>query len=418
MNRSVLFALLGVSLAGNAWLLLTAREPAVSSGAGRTIATGSVSGAAAASAAAQTKALQAAPSSSAAQSRTESARGLVWRTPRNDEDYRRLAADLHAAGFPSRLIHRVLSDLHGEQTIATSPLAKAPYWQRLGAEQSKEMRAYRREEREKVAELLGPDGRPSARLDAVARKRQYGNLSDEKIDALAALEHDYSEMQSDVYGSGMTAISDFATAQKQAGLLKTEKLADLAKLLTPAELAEYQLHNSDAARRTAMVAREVALTADEFAALVNARAAYDATEPALGGTFTPEMMQQRNAAQAAYYEQMHATLPDGRFFDILERTDASYRTLSGLRAQFPTVTPAAAYQALQLQNEAQAARTALLRSRPTPDALQSTYTAWNAKLDQLLGTEAATAYRKTPPGRVFNAPTLRRPATGNTPPKG
>lgn len=414
MKRPVLFGLLGLSLAANAWFLLSApssRAPRAERGAASR-ATRDLPAPAGTKAAATAQTPPAATAPGGAAEAPVPARGLVWRTPATDEDYRQLAADLRAAGFPSRLIYRVLADMHLQQRLSESPLAKAPFWQHIAAGQSAEMQAFYREQHTRIADLLGPDGRPSARLNAVTRKRQYGSLSDAKIDAIASIERDYQEMQSDVYRSGGMVLSDFATIQKQAGLLSSEKLGDLTRILTPAELEEYQLHNSESSRRTATLVREVPLNAVEFAALVRAREAFDATQPVAGGSFTPEMLLQRQAAQAAYYEQMRAAVPDGRFHEILEHTDTGYRVLSGLRAQHPAVTPAVAYQALQLQNEMQQARAALLRNRPTPGAIQSAYATWNARLDQLLGPAAGAAYRKTTPGRAFIPP-----ATGAPPPR-
>lgn len=421
MNRPLLFSFLGLSLFGNAWFLFAAREPAATS----TLALPSAQAPAAKNAAPVAAGSTPPPATTGASSApgdpasAAAPRGLVWRTPRSDDDYRALAADLRAAGFPSRLIYRVLADLHLQQRLAERALAKVPYWQRTAVEQSPEMRTLRRAASDRIAELLGPDGRPSARLNAVTRKRQYGSLSDAKIDAIGEIERDYQEMQSDVYGPGsVMAIEDFSAQQKQVALLRAEKLADLAKLLTPSELAEYQLHNSDAARRTAMSVRDVPLAADDFAALVRARETYDAVNVPGAANFTPEAQQRLQAAQAAYYEQMRAILPDGRFYDILANSDPGYRAIAGLRTQFPIVTPAAAYRALQVRNEAQQDMATLMRDRPTPETIQSTYAAWNSRLDAVLGAEAAAAYRKTSQGRIFNAPTPRPRANPATPPKG
>lgn len=420
MLRPVLLVLLGLSLAANAALVLVRRAPAEPSAP----AAATPTTAAATPRAASATAAQAAPASStAATPSTDSAtssmpRGVTWRTPRSDEDYRSLAADLHAAGVPSRLIYRVLFDLYLQRRLADSPLAKAPYWQQSGIQQSKEMRDLYRDAHQKIAALLGPDGVPSARLDAVSRKRQYGTLSDAKIDAIAAIENDYQDMQSDLYRSGPNFVmEDYATQQKQTKLLAAEKLADLAKLLTPAELAEYQLHNSQAARRAASLVSNTTVNADEYAAIVRAVEAYDAINQPMSGTINAEQAAQRRTAQANYYEQLRTAVPDARFYDILERVDSSYRTISALRTQYPSVTPAAAYAVVQLNNEMQQTMPTIFRNRPTPELIQSTYAKWNSQLDAALGTEAAAAYRKTPQGRMFNAPTMRPSTSTATPPR-
>lgn len=412
MRRPVLLVLLGLSLAANAALLLTHRTAAPmnapAAGAPSDSATlAAQPSAASASAANATRETATGPDDAP----PDALRGVTWRTPRSDDDYRALAAELRAAGLPSRLIYRALSSLYLQQRLADSPLARAPYWLRTKVDQSKEMRDLYRTQADQLAALLGPDARPSVRLSAVDRKRQYGDLSDAKIDALAEIERDYQEMQSDLYRNRAMSIADYSTTQKQTSLLNSEKLADLAKILTPAELAEYQLHNSQASLRTAMLARDVALTADEFAMLTQARQTLDGASPVANGMFTPEQTQQYQAAQKAYYDQLRATVADDRFYTLLENADPSYRSIANLRTQYPTVTPAAAYEVLQLQNEAQQTAMTLFRNRPTPETIQSTYANWNARLDSLLGTEAAAAYRKSANGRFFNQPVIRRAPT-------
>lgn len=403
MNRLLLLSLLGLSLAANAALLLGSRNTGLFKPAGVTAPPAQT-----AVNSSPTPTIGSPAQNDAATSNTAKTRGATWRLPHSDDDYRALAAELRAAGFPPRLVYRVLADLHLQQALAASPLAKAPYWQRLSVEQSKEMREVYRNHSAQIDALLGTDAHPSIRLSAIERKRKYGSLSDEKIDAIVSIERDYQEMQSDVYSSsGTISFDDYGTKAKQTKLLTAEKISDLAKILTPAELAEYQLHNSQSARQIATIARDVTLTAEEFAALTQIREAYDTASPVVIGTYTAEQIQQRQAAQKAYYEQLRTTLADDRFYDILSRSDPSYRAIASLSSQYPSVTPTAAYQALQLYSEVQQTMRTLSRSKPSAETVQATYAKWNAQLDTLLGPEAAAAYRKTSWGRPFVLATQR-----------
>lgn len=329
--------------------------------------------------------------------------GLVWKQPRTDEDYRQLAAALRTAGFPSRLIYVALSELYLREKRADSPLGRAPFWQQFAVAQSAEMRTFERTQQARIEELLGPDGRPSVQLTAVNRKRRYGSLSDAKIDAIAGIERDYLEIESDVNRGTSFSLEAYATQRQQSHLLDAEKSADLAKILTASELAEYRLLNSLAGRQTALLARDVALTADEFAAMTRAREELERTNPA-SANFDPERMRHYQVAQAAYYEQLRAAVPDDRFHALIERADQNYRVLAALRDQFPSVTPARAYDALRLRNEVQSAVTVLLRDRPSPERVQAAFAEWNARLDTLLGPDAAAAYRRNAAGRIFSAP--------------
>lgn len=410
MKRFVLSVLLALSLAGNAWWLLRSRvapppatNPTTAAVAARAPAGPAFSGASAAGDPARDAT---APDRAARDNR------VLWRTPQTDADYRALAADLRAAGVPPRLIFTVLRDLYRHQKLAASPLANAPYWQRRTVEMSAEMRALSRKIENEVETLLGPIANPAARLTSVARARRYGDLPDAKIDLIAGIERDYQEIQTDIYsavGPGAFGPEESAARQKQANLLKAEMRADLAKVLAPAELEAFELRTSDAARQLAYSVRDLSLSAGEFSALYRARQALEVAVASLSSA-PVEQFAQRRAAQASYFSAARGVLTDDRFYPFLAANDPDYRSIANLGSQFPQMTSAASYQVWQLKNQLEEARTSLLRSRPSPEAVQRAYADWNAQLESLLGTAAADAFRKTASGRAFNAP-VPRPAT-------
>lgn len=423
MNRTLLFALAGLSLAGNAWFLIArARESAASPGAssataaiatphGRTASPAAPNGTFPAASANETKST---PADAVAP------RGVTWHAPTTDDEFRTFASDLRAAGFPPHVINRVVTELYQQRRRADSPIAKLPFWQRRTAQ--KEMQDYDRATAKNLETILGPDARQSARIDLVTRARQYGTLPDAKIDALAAVERDYQDMQRDLVRNPDGTFFDpeqWSERQQQRDLLKTEMRTDLEKILTPAELADYELRNSDAARSIAFSVREVAVNAAEFASLYEMRRAFDAANPPLTGRVTPEQVAARQTAELGYYEQVRTALPDDRFYDYLAATQADFRNLRALTKQFPSVTPAAAYQAMQLRYEMQRTRSTLFGpgGASNPESIQAAYANWNTRLDALLGTEAAAAYRKTNYGRMFVAPTPR-PSNRTAPPQG
>jgi len=420
MIRRLLVVLLGLSLTANVWFFRATREANPSPALDKSAPASARGPRAAASSTPSANSAPAEVASTGAKPDPAVPKGFVWRTPKTDDDFRLLAADLRAAGVPSRLIYTVLQELYSARELATSPLAAAPYWQRRVVEQSKEMQEVYRRIEAKAADLAGPDGQLSARIDPVARARRYGDLSDAKIDAIAALERDYSEMESDSYrtmGNGAFTAEEWEAKQKEIKLLKGEKRTDLAKILTPDELAAYDLRNSDTARQVASSVRNIDLRPDEFSALYAARQAFEAANPTLTGRVTSEMMQQRRDAQTAYTDAVKRVLSDDRFYQYLAATDADYRTAMNLSAKYPQVTAPVAYQVSQLKAEIESTRTTLYRSAPTPDAIQSAYASWNARLDALLSPAAAAEFRQTQTGRVFNAPTIRRaaPAAGVPP---
>lgn len=412
MLRSALIVLTGLSVAANAWFLWRdspkgadsvvgpAPTPRVAQSESITLPT------------TEATSVMAGRKAAGATENAPGRRGLIWRPLQDKEDFKRLADDLRAAGFPPRIVAPALRELYTQHAMSHSPLADTPYWQRRGVEMSDEMRAHHRRTAAEVAELLGPDGRPSVLLDPVARRRQYGNLPDEKIDAITAIERDYQDLLMDVYrlNSGrIISTDDFNSQRQQTNLLDSEKRADLAAILSPAELAEYERHNAGAAREIARLVSNISVTEAEFVALFEARKAFNAANPPLVGTISAEMTQQRTMAQLDYYDKARAALRDERFFSLLSTSDYNYRDIAALGRQHPSVTPAAAYEVLRLRAEMTGALNEARQGANAAARIQEVYARSNAKLESIVGPEAAAALRKSNAGRLFNAPVFRPP---------
>jgi hypothetical protein len=409
MTRLVLYALLGVSLAINVWLLLPERSRPASAApdAAKTVAAPVEAAAAigAMPAADATPPATAAPSSPAR-------RGFAWKKrPATDDDFRELAADLRTAGFPPRVVARLVAELYQQHALANSPLGTTPYWQFSAGIMSDGVRSVYRTLPAKIAELLGPDASPSLRLTAVERHSRYGPLPDAKVDALIALERDYSDLRNQAYtmDGGHFDAEAYRALEKRRALVDAERLADLAGILTPDELREYQARNSPSARSLAASFGDMPLSAAQFAALADARQAYDAVQRSARSGSAVLTQQEHAAAQTAYYDRARAVLPEESFYRFLEASDMTFRSIARLRVQFPAVTSAAAYAAWQLSSEFAGARMALVRSRPSIEQYSALSADFNARLDRTLGPEAAAAFRKTPPGRMFATPTPRPP---------
>ncbi|OHE83554.1 MAG: hypothetical protein A3G75_02305 [Verrucomicrobia bacterium RIFCSPLOWO2_12_FULL_64_8] len=118
-----------------------------------------------------------------------------------------------------------------------------------------------------IRELLGePPGSFSVSL-------RYGALPPDKRELLQQIERDYSEMQEDINreSMGLTLASD----REKLRLLEAEKRKDLAGVLSPAELLEYDLRASPTAGqlRTPMAMMEA--TKEEYRAIFPLQQAYD-----------------------------------------------------------------------------------------------------------------------------------------------
>lgn len=307
----------------------------------------------------------------------------------SDADY---VARLRAEGFPPRvvalLVYARLRERHAEAFKKFEPKGVYAYWRRslsnpygmpddLTPEQRAERRALNRQVDEEARGLLGEDLEQMDLAVRAERKRTYGDLSQAKADQLSAINRDYSELSTMVRDrmQGITLPED----REQLAALETEKRADLAALLTPAELLEYDLRASQSARIVQSRLRNFDATEEEYRAITTLQMAFDKT---YGGTNpSGAQQQQRTAAQAELNEQIKALMTPERYADYEVKTDSTYTSMAYLFAQFnPSGDTVAAVRA---QKDFATRYNALRNDRTlAPDVR-------NAQLDALAG-EART----------------------------
>ena len=142
--------------------------------------------------------------------------------------------------------------------IKPDPASRARRTERLALEKE-----YQAALRELTAEL--PDAERSA-----YERRRFGNLSDAKVAQLEIVLNDYRDLRGQISDetSGVTISDD----QSQFDLLDKEQRADLEKILTPAELREYELRSSSLARNLQQQIRNFNATEAEYIALYDAQA--------------------------------------------------------------------------------------------------------------------------------------------------
>lgn len=413
MKHPLLLVLLLLSLAANAWLVF-ARTTGTSSGTSPALA--GKSGTAPANRPAPAKSGQ--PDATA----TAAPRPFVWKNHgHSDAELRSLVADLRAAGFPPDIIVRFIAPLLRERTHAT--VAKMPFWKQVGF--SKDYR----DETQKAAdelirlqeELLGPDGSRAATLDPFQRQMQFGNLSTAKIDAFLRIDRDYQSMRSDLFNAngGVLSEDDVKARNDQMATLERERLADLAAALGPEDFAAYELRGSAAANNVMNALRNVTVTEEEYVALVAAQKVKDPN----ASMFRITNLDDPGSLERTYAfnDQVRALLGEERTHAYLQSADYTYKQAALFTANYPALTTSQTYALYRLQGEAQALasqmRTAANAARANGTTLNSaqfegTVTDLNARLEALLGADAAKAYRAGGQGGVFNS---LRPRSGTTP---
>lgn len=168
------------------------------------------------------------------------------------DDPATFVARLREIGLPRSLLHAVVSRRLGDQFSARMAAlhtenASDEYWtaNRVSTpEQARQYFAARADHMLQLQALLGPDYDLTPLRIAEATRR-YGPLDAAKIPSLEGIINDYQAMLI----SYRTTMIRLPGDEDAMALLAREQQADLASLLSPSELFEYNLRNDDAATK-------------------------------------------------------------------------------------------------------------------------------------------------------------------------
>jgi hypothetical protein len=412
--KPVILILLAGSLAGNVALAIYSyhQETKLSSLAARTetfIPTGSTPNAGSAANDASSANIVLDPNSAAAAAPS-------WRGVRSESDMKNVVAGLRAAGYPPSILRAVVNQMLSERAELTDTDADQPFWKR-SRPSAESVAAQQARDQELVAlreELLGADGAPAAMLSAKDRARRFGTLSDEKVSALLKLDREYNDVRMMSYAA-IEEASGRRNMGEQMRALESEKRADLEAMLTPAELEQYDMRTSRTAQQVQHSLRNIDVTEAEYARLYQIQKANEAATPARGELNGIDGMANRIVGQSETNEHTRAVLGDERFFKYLETADSTYAQVARLAQQYPQITKDTAYQVYQLRNElmlTMAAGRGAQQGPPTEQRMQAmreATEAFNARLQSLVGPEAAEAYRQSPLGRNLGGGVTFRP---------
>ena len=347
------------------------------------------------------------------------------------EDYHQYIANLRSIGCPEQTIRDiVIADINKLYASRESPLKLKPKptpdnpngeTPEQTLERLRQLRAVQQEKRWALKELLGInlplDLLPSSgSRDYHAFEVALSLLPPEKRDAIQLLQENYWQ-QSDALSAknGKARTPEFAAASRQ---LKDNLRQELAKVLSPKELEEYDLQTSPTAKQlSANLATYFRPTEDEFREIFRGKRDYEEaiarlsvpsaptsqpTDPAERQALAQQraaerqaLDQERSAALNQMNEQLKTTLGQDRYAEYQRSQDRTYDLLArlGLRYGLGQET---VLQAYELQNS--------FKSSPGP-AGQPTDQAekqkqLNEQLTTLLGEQAARAYRRVNGGTI------------------
>jgi hypothetical protein len=196
-----------------------------------------------------------------------------------------------------------------------------------------------KEEQALVQGLLGVNVRRElARyaLDEESELANIGFLSPDQQDRVVAVQEKYADLEQAIYQRAHGVFLD--EDQEQLNQLHRAREAELAQILTPGELEEYQLRNSDTANTLRATLTGFQPTEDEFRKIFRLQETFDSEfNQAFDLTDDNALAVKAKAqqqAQEALNRELQKALGAERFAEYQRAQDTDYRTLRQLGDRF------------------------------------------------------------------------------------
>ncbi|MEO5961338.1 MAG: hypothetical protein ABIZ49_10880, partial [Opitutaceae bacterium] len=325
-------------------------------------------------------------------------------------DLRTLVARLRAAGFSPGLVRamvyaKALDNLDARVRPLLVRAGEFPFWKQRptdpiwGDTGFREALNQAHSERSRgLREALGDDFFLQAGGDAgVLQRRQLGDLPAAKIDRVQQIIADYDEMAAQVRAErrGITLPED----HERLALLEREKRVDLAAVLSPAELADYELRTSRVTSRLREALTLIDASEAEFRAIHEVHRRHDDLINPLAGfpsVLTPEYLQQREAAYREIADELKAILGEQRQTELARASTREFQELArfAARENLPRETIVRAFDLREhvARESNRIADDTSLSAAHKRAALQALAEGTRAQLNATLGATVASAY--------------------------
>jgi hypothetical protein len=255
-----------------------------------------------------------------------------------------------------------------------------------------------------ITDVLGRDALISAaerqaRRAELEQRRSW--LSPEKRDRLIELEEKHQQQLVDWAEALGSRVNGVPTPEDQDRLQKWQQDFDEAEkqLLTPDELAELQLRESDAADWAGNLPG-FEPTEDEWRSLTGLRSQYEESQRDLANAdlTDEERTARQNELQANFDSAVQAALSPDQFAQYQLANNDQYQALHNVTQRYGLPDSAAA-QSLGMQQSAQtAAQQVRANTNLSPEALQAALNAIQQEteqaLSQILGVQALSSYKE------------------------
>jgi len=265
-------------------------------------------------------------------------------------DYKEYIARLRAFGVPEKTIRDIIladiNRLFRPKFAALRPPKKPKsdkFWENknnwwgpnrdMTKEQREQTAALQKEQKEMIKELLGKDvyeqmAKESGYPDWT--ERMYGSLNPEQREKVEEIQQRFGEAQSDIYAKSEGYIDQ--DTQNELKALQRKAHDELAGILSPEQLEEYELRSSDIAQNMRWELRSFEPTADEFRAIFKRKQAEeDLSAASRSGEDDKPLTAEEKKALAQKRKELAAefekTLTSERMKEYKLMDDWAYRNL-------------------------------------------------------------------------------------------
>jgi hypothetical protein len=226
------------------------------------------------------------------------------------------------------------------------------------------------------------------------QRREYGDLSPEKMGKVRDLMNDYADRRRKIIPDGRIALPD-ETEKLRA--LDAERDGDLRRLLSPAEFEQYELRRSNTASYLSNQVQGFGATEAEYRNLFGIyRPFVDQYVLNAWTADTPEQQAARKIAEEQLQPAIKAVLGADRYADFKQAVNPDYRELNQVigRLGLPL---SVARDVAAIQQDVNQRAAALRSDTSNPDQRQAQLTALaqeaNARVASALGARGADAYK-------------------------
>lgn len=338
-------------------------------------------------------------------------------------DLRQFAANLRRVGCPEETVKDIMlaevNRRYGPQERAlkvrpddVAPWEKATRTDRRSGETK--LRQMLEEKRSLLKELTGIDvglelpprlaGRDVEKFEGA-----FNAVPSDKRDQVRTIQEKYWTQSDDIKQRTLGYLEP--EDREEFLRIKTERRDALAKVLSPAELQDYEMKTSDitSSLRSRLNGNGFQTTDEEFRKIFDFMAPLDdqySISRRNPDPVDPEFTSARDKAEKQLEEYIHTTLGDERYAEYERSKDPAYRTINqiGTEAGLPKETILQAYQA---QQQIQSDSNRILRDTTlTPEqrgqSLQEVRARAQETLQQLLGEKAAKIAPNLPDLRMLD----------------